>query len=449
MGYAGLYEKSTGRGLIHKDLKPSNVLVDGKGGVHLTGFGIATHLPRERQAPTAPEVIDGSFQYMAPEQTGRMNRLIDHRSDLYALGVTLYEMLVGALPFAAVEPLELIHCHIARLPPPPSIRVDGVPPTVEAIILKLLAKNAEDRYQTAAGVEHDLQRFRNAWRVDRDVGLFTLAEQDRPDGLVIPQRLFGREQEIEVLTNVFEQVFKQGKFDLVTISGPAGVGKSAVINELQPLVHAARGLFATGKFDPQKRDIPYSTIAHAFRGLLREILSKEEEELSTWRNRLLNAVGSSGQLLADLMPELSHILGKLEPPELLSAKDEKARFQSVFCKFIGVFARSEHPLVLALDDLQWLDPASMALLGQIVTEDEPHTCCSSALIERLKANRKSGWPGCMIGSAGRGVVSRKSSSPPLRVNASRNTSPQLYRRISKVYVRSLKPYFKRHKEIPC
>jgi PAS domain S-box-containing protein len=370
IGISGALREVHARGLIHKDLKPSNVLVDEGGNVHLTGFGIATRALRERQAPIAPEVIDGTFQYMAPEQTGRTNRLIDQRSDLYSLGITLYEMLLGALPFAADEPLELIHSHIARLPPPPSIRADGVPPAIEAIILKLLAKNAEDRYQTAAGVEHDLKRFRTLWRINRDVGLFPLAERDRPDSLTVPQKLIGRESEVSLLTGVFEQVSKNGKFDLVTISGPAGVGKSAVIDELQPLVHAARGLFAAGKFDPQKRDIPYSTVANAFRGLLRHILSREEEELSSWREALLLAVGSSGRLLADLMPEISLILGKLAPPPLLAAKDEKARFQLIFRKFIGAFARPGRPLVLALDDLQWMDPASMDLLDQIAAEDE-------------------------------------------------------------------------------
>ena len=373
IGLCGALREVHAQGLIHKDIKPSNIIVDDEGGVHLTGFGIATHVPRERQAPTGPEEIAGTFQYMAPEQTGRMNRVIDQRSDLYALGVTLYEMVVGAPPFIAADPLDLIHCHIARPPPPPSVRADGIPPAVEAIILKLLAKNAEDRYQTVAGVEYDLQRFRTAWRVDRDVGLFPLAERDRPHSLVMPQRLFGREREIGVLKDLFANVAEHGKFELLVISGPSGVGKSALINELQPWVHGVRGLFAVGKFDPQKRDIPYWTIANAFRGLLRQLLSKEEVELSAWREALRVAVGSSGQLLADLMPEIALILGKLEPPPLLSAKDEKARFKLIFQKFISVFACAEHPLVLALDGLQWLDVASMELLDQISTDDEtPH-----------------------------------------------------------------------------
>ena len=367
------FEKYTPRASSTRTSSPPTSLVDEECHVRLTGFGIASRAAQERQAPTTPGVIAGTFQYMAPNRPGRMNRVIDHRTDLYALGVTLYEMLVGALPFVADEPLDWIHCHIARVPPPPSIRVDGVPPSIEAIILKLLEKNAENRYQTAAGVEHDLKRFRGAWRVDRNVGPFALAEHDRPHRLVVPQKLYGREAEITILKSAFEQVAKKGKFDIVLVSGDSGVGKSAVINEIQPSLHSARGLFAAGKFDQQKRDIPYSTFAEAFRGLLRQILGQSEAELAAWRTALRQTVGASGQLIADLLPELGLILGALEPPPLLSAEDEKNRFQLIFRQFIGVFAQPEHPLVLVLDDLQWLDTASLDLLQRLATEDEtPH-----------------------------------------------------------------------------
>ena len=372
VGLCGALRETHAKGLIHKDIKPANALVGDDGRVRLMGFGFATQSPRERQAPALPQVIAGSLQYMAPEQTGRMNRLIDQRSDLYALGVTLYEMLTGGLPFAATDPLEWIHCHIARAPPPPGLRVTGVPATVEAIILKLLAKNADERYQTAAGVERDLIRYHAAWLARRKDELFKLGEHDRTHRLIIPQRLFGREAEISVLSEAFDGV-RQGKPGMVLVSGASGLGKSAIVAEMQPRVHAAHGLFAAGRFDPQKRDIPYSTIAEAFRGMLRQILGRDDRELAQWRAAFRDALGASGQLIADLMPELGLILGKLEPPLLLSTGEEKARFELALRRFIGVFARSEHALVLALDDLQWADAATLDLLRRLATRDEiPH-----------------------------------------------------------------------------
>ena len=245
------------RGLIHKDIKPANVLVDvASGDVRLTGFGIASRLPRERQAPAPPEIIAGTLAYMAPEQTGRMNRSIDARSDLYSLGVTFYEMLTGTLPFTASDPMEWIHCHIARRPTPPSERVSGIPDPVEAIVLKLLAKTAEDRYQTAAGVEADLRRCLAAWEAHRRIDPFPLAAHDVSDRLVIPERLYGREAEIDALLAAFDRVVTQGTTELVLVSGYAGIGKSSIVNELHKVLVLPRGLFAAGKFDQYKRDIP-------------------------------------------------------------------------------------------------------------------------------------------------------------------------------------------------
>jgi serine/threonine protein kinase len=265
------------RGLIHKDIKPANVLVDSATGqVWLTGFGIASRLPRERQSPEPPELVAGTLAYMAPEQTGRMNRSIDSRSDLYSLGVTLYEMLTGALPFMAADPMEWVHCHIARQLVPPVERLQKVPVLVPAIVSKLLAKTAEERYQTAAGLEHDLRRCLAAWETQHRVDAFPLGQQDTPDRLLIPEKLYGREREIETLLGAFDRVVTSGRPELVLVSGYSGIGKSAVVNELQKALVPPRGLFASGKFDQYKRDIPYATLVQAFQSLIRSLLGKKD-----------------------------------------------------------------------------------------------------------------------------------------------------------------------------
>jgi serine/threonine protein kinase len=275
------------RGLIHKDIKPANILANvATGAVWLTGFGLASRLPRARQAPAPPEVIAGTLAYMAPEQTGRMNRSIDSRSDLYALGVTLYEMLTGALPFTASEPLEWIHCHIARPPTRPSERVQEIPGPIDAIVMKLLAKTAEERYQTAAGVEADLRRCLAAWESCGQIDPFPLGTQDVSDRLLIPEKLYGRESEIDTLLAAFDRVVTDGTSELVLVSGYAGIGKSSVVNELHQALVPSRGLFASGKFDQYKRDIPYATLAQAFQSLVRSILSQSEAELSGWRDAI-------------------------------------------------------------------------------------------------------------------------------------------------------------------
>src|SRR5271157_3743665 len=256
--------KSHERGLVHKDVKPANILVNcADGRARLTGFGIASRLPRERQAPDPPEVIAGTLAYMAPEQTGRMNRSIDSRSDLYALGVTFYQMLTARLPFSAADPMEWVHCHIARKPVAPSERLESVPAVLSGIVMKLLAKTAEDRYQTAAGVEHDLRRCLAEWEASGRIEPFGLGERDRPDRLLIPEKLYGREREIETLLAAFDRVVESGPPELVLVSGYSGVGKSSVVHELHKAL-VPRGLFASGKFDQLKRDIPYSTLAQAF-----------------------------------------------------------------------------------------------------------------------------------------------------------------------------------------
>src|SRR6202041_1759531 len=368
---AGALRQVHERGLIHKDIKPVNILVDAdSGGVWLTGFGIASRLPREHQVPAPPEVIAGTLAYMAPEQTGRMNRSVDSRSDLYALGVTYYEMLTGQLPFTAADPMEWVHCHIARQPVPPKERVADIPEPLAALVMKLLAKTAEERYQTAAGVEADLRKCLADLELYGRIDGFPLGEHDGSDRLLIPEKLYGREREIEALIAAFDRVVAQGSTQLVLVSGYSGIGKSSAVNVLHKALVPTRGLFASGKFDQYKRDIPYATLGQAFQSLVRSLLTQSEEELGRWRDALREALGPNGQLVVNLVPELELIIGAQEPIADLPPPESKLRFQRVFRRFLGVFAREEHPLVLFLDDLQWLDRATLGLLEHLVTHPE-------------------------------------------------------------------------------
>jgi len=371
IGIAAALGKVHERGLIHKDINPSNILVnDSTSQVWLTGFGVASRLRRERQAPSPPEFIAGTLAYMAPEQTGRMNRSIDSRSDLYSLGITFYQMLTGALPFSAHDPLEWVHCHIARTPMPPRQRLETVPAPISQLVMKLLAKIAEERYQTAAGVEHDLRRCRTEWEMRGRIAQFPLAEHDVAARLLIPEKLYGRSREVAALLGSFNQVVASGMPELVLVSGYSGIGKSSVVHELHKVLVPPRGLFAAGKFDQYKRGVPYATVAQAFQSLVRQILSKSEAELQAWREALGEALGPNGLLIVDLIPELELVIGKQPPVPDLPPQDAQRRFQTVLRRFIGVFARPEHPLALFLDDLQWLDAATLDLLEDLLTQSD-------------------------------------------------------------------------------
>jgi predicted ATPase/signal transduction histidine kinase/CheY-like chemotaxis protein len=400
---AGAVGKLHAASLIHKNIKPANILAEeSTGEVWLSGFGIASRLPRERQLPEPPEEIHGTLAYMAPEQTGRMNRSIDSRSDLYSLGVTYYEMLTGVLPFNASDPMEWVHCHIARQPVPPNEVAREIPAPVSAIVMKLLAKTAEERYQTAAGVVGDLCRCLRDWEANRRIDPFPLGTHDISDRLLIPEKLYGREREIDALLSSFDRVVANGAPELVLLSGYSGIGKSSVVNELYKALVSTRGLFASGKFDQYKRNIPYATLSHALQSLVRSLLGQSESELSRWREAVSDALGPSGQLIVNLVPELELVIGKQPPGADLPPQDAQNRFQMVLRRFLDVFARKEHPLALFLDDLQWLDSATLDLLEHLLTHSEVRSLLlvgayrdnevgsSHPLLRTLEAIRKSG-----------------------------------------------------------
>jgi predicted ATPase/signal transduction histidine kinase len=367
---AGL-DKLHRRGLIHKDINPAHILVDfATNKVWFTGFGISSRLARERQAAEPPEVIAGTLAYMAPEQTGRMNRSVDSRSDLYSLGVTFYQMLTGALPFTASDPMDWVHCHVARQPAPPAERRTEVPGVISAVVMKLLAKTAEERYQTAAGLEADLRRALDEWESRGRIEAFPLGARDLPDQLLISECLYGREREIASLHAAFDRVVTAGGPELVLVAGQAGVGKSAVVHELHRALAPARGLLASGKFDQYKRDIPYASLAQALLNLIRPLLAKSEAELVPWRAALTAALGLNGALMVTLLPDLQHVIGPQPPVPELPPRDAQRRFQLVFRRLLGVFARPEHPLALFLDDLQWLDAATLDLLEDLLTQPD-------------------------------------------------------------------------------
>ena len=352
-------------GIVHKDIKPSNVIFDSlKGAARLTGFGIATRLPKERQAPAPPSFIAGTFAYMAPEQTGRMNRSIDTRSDLYSLGVTLYQMATGELPFSATDAMEWIHCHVARPATPAHTKNREVLLPICDIIMKLLSKEAEDRYQTAIGLRSDLERCLLGC-TKGELTRFALGEDDAPQRLQFREKLYGREREFGQLVAAFNRVATEGKTEVVFVSGYSGIGKSSVINELHRLLVPPRGIFAAGKFDQFKLGIPYATLAQAFRGLVTQLLSQDMASLSVWKQSVSDALGINGQVMVNLVPELELVIGPQPPLAELTGGEAQNRLRHVFRQFVSVFARPEHPFVLFLDDLQWLDSATLDIFEDL------------------------------------------------------------------------------------
>ncbi|AGP35590.1 AAA family ATPase [Sorangium cellulosum] len=355
------------RHVIHKDIKPHNILVDPETmQVKLIDFGIATRLSRESQAALAPEALEGTLAYMSPEQTGRMNRVVDHRSDLYSLGVTLYEMLTGVLPFQANDAMELVHHHIARRPAPPAEVSPQLPQIVSELVMKLLAKTAEARYQSGAGLKADLEECLSQLEATGEIQPFALGRSDRVGELRIVQKLYGREEQTATLLAAFDRA-SRGAVELLLVSGEAGVGKSALVQELHKTIAHRRAYFIEGAFEQIGRSTPYASVASALRSLVRSLLAERTSALELWKARLLEALGPNGQVLLDLVPELALVIGPQPAVAELGPTESQNRFNLVFQNFLRVFATREHPVVLALEDLQWADAASLKLLHALMT----------------------------------------------------------------------------------
>ncbi|MEM7354687.1 MAG: AAA family ATPase, partial [Acidobacteriota bacterium] len=355
--------------IIHKDVHPRNLLVDTTGGqVQLLTASIATRLPRQSSNVVNPRFLEGLLPYVSPEQTGRMNRSIDYRTDLYSLGVTCFQMLTGSLPFDASDPMEIVHSHIAKTPPRCSEINPAVPAILSDIVSKLLAKNAEDRYQSGYGLASDLEACREALN-GAEQGTFELGRKDFTYGLQIPQKLYGREHEIERLLDAFERV-GQGGSELMLVSGYSGIGKSALIYEINKPIVQKRGYFIVGKYESNKQDIPYFGFTQAFTELVRQLLTESAESIDAWRRQILEAVAGDGQVIIEVIPELELVIGPQEPVAELSVVDAGNRFSTVFQRFLGVFAARKRPLVVFLDDLQWADPASLKLIEPLVGKAE-------------------------------------------------------------------------------
>ncbi|MBD2157295.1 AAA family ATPase [Leptolyngbya sp. FACHB-16] len=388
--------------IIHKDINPSNIVLNPKTGViKIIDFGIATQFSRTNPTFKSPHVLEGTFAYLSPEQTGRMNRLLDYRTDFYSLGVSFYKLLTGQLPFLTTDVLELVHCHIAKQPLPPHELNTAIPKAVSDIILKLMAKNAEERYQSAWGIRSDLEVCAQQLETMGRIGQIQLGLQDVSDKFYIPQKLYGREAEIAALLAAFVRVAcpedkraaegndvetrgedaerddsaPPGSFipvssEMMLVSGYSGVGKSALVQELYKPITARRGYFVSGKFDQFQRNIPYSAIVDALQKLVQQLLGEPEEQMQQWRSHLLTALGSNGQIIIDVIPEVELIIGQQQPVLEVGATEAQNRFNRVFQQFIRVFCSESHPLVIFLDDLQWIDSATLKLIELMLLDEQ-------------------------------------------------------------------------------
>ena len=376
--------------IIHKDIKPTNIIITPATlDVKITDFSIATRLSRETSALSHPTLLEGTLAYISPEQTGRMNRSIDYRTDFYSLGITFYEMLCGEVPFKTTDAMELVHCHIAKQPVPlweiiwakeqkSSVKITRDDPTVKSqnseiikaicdIVMKLLAKTAEDRYQSGYGLKADLEQCLNQLQQTGNISNFILGERDKSGQFLIPQKLYGREAQVATLMDAFERV-STGTAELMLVSGYSGIGKSCLVYEIHKPIVGARGYFITGKFDQFKRNIPYGALIQAFEGLIRQILTESSEKINLWKHKILKELGQNTRVIIDVIPELELIVGEQPEVSKLGSSESQNRFNLAFKQFIHVFTQKAHPLVLFLDDLQWADSASLKLVHVLLTD---------------------------------------------------------------------------------
>ncbi|WP_414545069.1 AAA family ATPase [Nostoc sp. CCY0012] len=351
--------------IIHKDIKPANILINPETKqIKLIDFSIASLLPKETPEIKGPNVLEGTLAYLSPEQTGRMNRGIDYRSDFYSLGITFFEILTGQLPFISDDPLELVHCHIAKIPPELG---NEIPLVISNIVMKLMAKNAEDRYQSALGLKYDLEKCLRQLKEIGTVENFIIGQRDICDRFLIPEKLYGRETEVQQLLAAFARV-AQGNSEMMLVAGFSGIGKTAVVNEVHKPIVKQRGYFIKGKFDQFNRNIPFSAFVQALRDLMGQLFTENDRQLHQWKTQILQALGENGQVIIEVIPELAQIIGEQPTAPELSGLAAQNRFNLLFQKFIQLFTTKEHPLVIFLDDLQWADSASLQLMQLLMSD---------------------------------------------------------------------------------
>jgi len=390
------------RQIMHKDINPSNIVFNpNTGKAKIIDFGLSTLLPRENISRVNLNVLEGTLAYISPEQTGRINRSVDYRTDFYSLGVTFYELLLDRLPFEEKDPLALLHSHLAKQPIPPHEVNQNIPIALSNIVMKLLAKNAEDRYQSAYGLKADISECEHQWRADKAIREFVLGQKDISDRFQISQTLFGRDHESQILLEAFENV-TNGACEFILVLGEAGAGKSSLINEFQIPVAQQNGYFLSGRYVQSQRQVPYSALLEALRSLIQRILAESEERLAEWRARIQKAVPENGQIIVGMIPDAAHILGDQPALPDLSAEEEQNRFNFTLQNFIEALMSPEHPLVLFLDNLQWMDAASFSFLQHFTRSPHLHhvmlvgafrpneTTTIHALNESLKQYRDSG-----------------------------------------------------------
>ena len=353
--------------LIHMDIKHSNIIVNGSGkDLHITDFGLSAMLTHANDELYHADVVSGSLLYMSPEMTGRMNRSVDYRTDMYSLGVLFYQMVTGDVPFKFNDPMEMIHAHIARPPTPPVELNPALPVVISDMILKLLAKTPEERYQNCFGLAADLKTCLHQFRETGRVNDFPLAGKDFPIKFHVPQILVGREDELKRLLGAFEAA-RESTGEIMLVLGRPGIGKSALINEIHKPIVAKKGYFLFGKFDQFKKEVPYSAIIQAFQGFMRQILAESETRLHVWRKDLNHALGANAKVISAVIPELELILGEQPPVPELPPEESQNRFNLVFRSFIRVFTTKDRLLSIFIDDLQWADMASLKLIKTIMT----------------------------------------------------------------------------------
>jgi histidine kinase len=352
--------------VIHKDINPSNILYSPSSGeVKIIDFDISSSLKKENQEVNAVNLLEGTLAYISPEQTGRMNRTIDYRSDYYSLGVTFYEMLTGVTPFSSKDKLELIHAHLAVEPRPVAEVSPDIPEMLSQIVMKLISKTAEKRYKSTFGLLQDLKKCEEAISSGVSIEPFELGQQDISSRFFIPEKLYGRDQDVKILLDTFDRVC-EGQREILMVRGYSGVGKSALVQEIHKPVIARRGYFISGKFDQYQRNLPYSALIVGYKQLIQQFLTEGKESLDIWKEKFLNALGPNGQLIIDVIPEIELIIGKQPAPPVIRGEAERNRFTLVFRNFIKTLTSAEHPLVVFLDDMQWADSATINLIQNLL-----------------------------------------------------------------------------------